>query len=182
MSKIGIDKRLYRLTVMPPESVKRLSNADTDSTTHLTREELEVYNMMGQGRTAKSIAEAAGMSSYSVMAALWRLEQKGVAERGYAETKRTAVDPASGKNKTTTRREEYFMQAKDLGMSGQIFTNETKFEDKDDNVLADEPFDFTKLSDEALRVLIPHPRYGNFAKKLLENRHEQRQQTGFTKP
>jgi hypothetical protein len=33
-----------------------------------------------------------------------------------------------------------------------------------------EGFDFTMLSDQGLRDLVPHPMYGNFVKKLLENR------------
>ncbi|MGI0060694.1 MAG: hypothetical protein ACREBJ_13100, partial [Nitrosotalea sp.] len=56
-------------------------------------------------------------STYDVMGILWKLEQKGVAERGYIETKNTKID-SRGKNFTQTRIQEYFIpteEGKKLG-------------------------------------------------------------------
>lgn len=180
MSKAGIGRQLYKTVIILPESVERLANVQKDGVVHLTREELEVYNALGGGRTATSVAERVGLSSYDVMAVLWRLEKKGAAERGYAETKVTEINPASGRTSTVTRRQEYFMPTGELDKPRNEPGDKTvghlegdAGDGKDDarNITPEqEPFDFTKLSDEALTVLIPHPRYGNLAKKLLENR------------
>ncbi len=152
MEKNGIERRFYRITVVPPESVERFSNVQNNSVAHLTREELEVYNALGHGRTARSIAEIVGMSSYDIMGILWRLEKKGMAERGYAETRKIGVDTRQGRTVTETRRHEYFL-SKAIEMPK-----------------LQEPIDFSKFADEELRELVLHPRYGSFAKKLLENR------------
>jgi len=152
MEKNGIERKLYRITVVPPDSVERFSNVQNNSVAHLTREELEVYNALERGRTPKSIAEIVGMSSYDVMGILWKLEKKGMAERGYVETKKTGVDTKQGRTTTETRRDEYF-SSKEI-----------------EPLTLKEPIDFSKLSDEELRDLVLHPRYGNLARKLLENR------------
>ncbi|MDE1863040.1 MAG: DUF87 domain-containing protein [Thaumarchaeota archaeon] len=106
MEKNGIGRHLYKITVMSQESVERLSNLSGDSVTHLTIEELEVYNALGNGRTPRSIAERIGLSTYDVMAMLWKLEKKGMAERGYAETK-SGTDAQSG-SAIEAKRVEYF--------------------------------------------------------------------------
>lgn len=152
MEKNGIKSQLYKMMVVNPESVERLSNMKDDSVTHLTREELEVYNALGRGRTAKSIAERVGISSYDIMGILWRLEKRGLAERGYAETKKTKVEPASGRKVTETRREEYFVP-KEIG-----------------NPSIQEPIDLSKLLDGELLSFVTDPKRGSFARRLLENR------------
>ncbi len=152
LEKNRVDRKLYKISIVEPESVERLSNVQNNSVAHLTREELEIYNALGRGRTAKSVAERVGLSSYDVMAILWRLEQKGLAERGYAETKKAEVNLVSGMKSTETRRKEYFV-------SKQVA-----------NLPISEPLDFSKLSDTELKDLVLHPRCGSFAKKLLENR------------
>jgi DNA-binding MarR family transcriptional regulator len=91
-----------------PESVERLGNIQNGSITHLTREELEVYNALKNGGTVPSIADKIGMSTYDVMGILWKLEEKGIAERGSIETKKTEVSEA-GRKITETKRQEYFI-------------------------------------------------------------------------
>ncbi|MGI0073814.1 MAG: hypothetical protein ACREA3_08380, partial [Nitrosotalea sp.] len=109
MNKNGIDQQFYNIMLVPPESVERLSNVQNNSVTHLTPEESEVYNVLKDGGTASWIAEKTRFSSYDVMGILWKLEQKGITERGYAETKKTEHDPVSGKKITETKRQEYFI-------------------------------------------------------------------------
>jgi hypothetical protein len=190
MNKNGIDQQFYNTILVPPESVERLSNVQNNSVTHLTREEFEVYNVLKEGGTARWITEKTRFSSYDVMGILWKLEQKEVAERGYVETKKTEHDLVSGKKITETKRQEYFLpteEGRKLGESPQrsaasITDDKTETPQNTELMTAGNDkhildtsvlkvgFDFTLLSDQGLRDLVPHPKYGNYAKKLLENR------------
>ncbi|MGB6463819.1 MAG: DUF87 domain-containing protein [Nitrosotalea sp.] len=190
MNKNGIAEEFYDIILVPPESVERISNIENNSDTHLTPEELEVYNALGEGRTARSISEKTGLSEYHVTGKLWNLEQKGVAERGYAET-RAELD-AEGKTRITeTKRQEYFVpteEGKRLGEPRQspvasvtdgksetcVQKKEPETAEKAKNNLEkpvlQEGFDFSSLSNQGLKDLVLHEKYGSLAKKLLENR------------
>jgi hypothetical protein len=190
MNKNGIAEQFYNTILVPPESIEHLSNVQNNSVAQLTPEELEVYNVLKDGGTVRYIAEKTRFSSYDVMGILWTLEQKGAAERGYAETKKTEFDLASGKKITETKRKEYFIpteEGRKLGESPQKSAAsvaddkpetpqnaELMVPGNDKNVMEkpalQEGFDFTLLSDQGLRDLVPHPKYGTLAKKLLENR------------
>ncbi len=109
MLKNGIDEQFYDTAIIRPESVERLSSIQNGSVAHLTPEELAVYNILREGGgTSQLIAERTNLSSYDVMGILWKLEQKGAAERGYAETKSIEVSGA-GRKVTETKRQEYFV-------------------------------------------------------------------------
>ncbi|MDE1764247.1 MAG: hypothetical protein KGH88_08380, partial [Thaumarchaeota archaeon] len=177
------------IVIIKPESVGRLSNIQNGSIAHLTPEELEVYNVLKDGGTVSWIAEKTRFSSYDVMGILWRLEQKEVVERGYAETKKTEHDLASGKNITETTRKEYFIpteEGKKLVESPQrsesVADNKAETLQNEESMVAEnnknvveklilqEGFDLSILNDQGLRDLVPHQKYGSLAKKLLENR------------
>jgi hypothetical protein len=149
MSKNGISEEFYDIILVPPESVERISNVQNNSFTHLNPEEVEVFNALGKGRTARSISEKTGLSQYDVTGRLWQLEQKGLADRGYVETK-TKLDSGGDIKVTETKRQEYFVPAEEARRL--------------------EGFDFSSLSIKGLKDLVTHPNYGGFAKKLLENR------------
>ncbi len=190
MNKNGIDQQFYNIILVPPESVECISNVQNNSVTHLTPEELEVYNVLKDGGTVPWIAEKTRFSSYDVMGILWKLEQKGITERGYAETKETEHDPVSGKKTTETKRQEYFIpteEARKLVESPNrsavsVTNNKTETPQKTESIAEgnkknvmekpalQEGFDFTLLSDKGLKDLVTNPKYGSLAKKLLENR------------
>jgi DNA-binding MarR family transcriptional regulator len=154
MNKNGISEEFYDIILVPPESVERISNVQNNSFTHLTPQELEVYNALGEGRTARAISEKTGISQYDVTGALWQLEQKGLAERGYIETKKTEIDPGSAKRITETKRQEYFIPTAESSkipeLSGKI--------------------DFSKLTTEQLKAFVTIPEFSLFAKQMLVNR------------
>lgn len=185
MSGCRIDASLYKIVRIPQEAVGRASNLQNGSVAHLTGEELEVYSSLGAGRTAGSISGITGLSSYDVMGILWKLERKGLAERGYAEAKRCVVDPSLGKKVTSTRREEYFAPtgqgwaverscapAADGGHGGDGKKGEGAAPPTgpEDGMRSLEGIDFDSLSNPELRDIVLHPRYGTLARKLLENR------------
>lgn len=185
MTKNGIDEQFYDVMIIEPESVERLSNIQNGSIAHLTPEELEVYNALGEGGTARFIAEKTGLSSYDVMGILWTLERKGVAERGCIETKSTEVS-GQGRKITETKRQEYFvpteegrklesLPAVNADSKMEMVEKKTASDKHDDKNVQEEyvfkeGFDFTALSDRALKDLVTHQKYGVHAKKLLENR------------
>ncbi|MDE2588532.1 MAG: hypothetical protein KGL95_02545, partial [Patescibacteria group bacterium] len=189
MNKSGVAKQFYNIVLVPPESVEHLSNVQNNSVANLTREELEVYNALKDGGTVPWIAEKTRFSSYDVMGILWKLEQKEVAERGYAETKKTEFDLASGKNITETKRKEYFIPTKEgkkLAESPQrsesvadnkaeILPNKESLVTENHKNVMEKPvlqegLDLSVLSDRGLADIAPHQKYGSLAKKLLENR------------
>ncbi|MDE1863077.1 MAG: DUF87 domain-containing protein [Thaumarchaeota archaeon] len=186
MIKNRIDEQFYDIVIIRPESVERLSNIQNGSVAHLTPEELEVYNVLREGGgTGQWIAERTNLSSYDVMGILWRLEQKGIAERGYAETKSTEVS-GQGRKVTETKRQEYFVPteqgrklesspAANAGSKMEMVEKKMASDKHDDKNVQEEyvfkeGFDFTALSDRALKDLVTHQKYGIYAKKLLENR------------
>lgn len=188
MTKNRIDEQFYDVMIIEPESVERLSSIQNGSIAYLTPEELEVYNALGEGGTARFIAEKTGLSSYDVMGILWKLEQKGVAERGCIETKSTEVSGA-GRKVTETKRQEYFVpteEGRKLVESPQrtgegtcnkavnLQNKESTVTENEKNVIKkpilQEGFDLSVLSDRGLADLVPHSKYGSLAKKLLENR------------
>ncbi|MDE1766876.1 MAG: DUF87 domain-containing protein [Thaumarchaeota archaeon] len=189
MNKNGIAKQFYNITLVPQESVERLSNVQNNSVVNLTREELEVYNALKDGGTVPWIAEKTRFSSYDVMGILWKLEQKQVVERGYAETKNTEYNFVSGRKVTENKREEYFVpteEGRKLVESSQrsesVTDNMAETRENKELMVAEnnknvvekpilqEGFDLSILNDQGLRDLVLHPKYGSFAKKLLENR------------
>jgi hypothetical protein len=173
MNKNGIAKQFYNIALIPPDAVERLGNIQNNSVTHLTREELEVYHILKGGGTAQSVAYKTELSAYDVMGILWKLEQKGVAERGYIETKNTKID-SRGKNVTQTNRQEYFIPTEEGKKLENSDSHDLEVEKKND--MADTKnnestgFDFSQLSDQGLKDLVLHPKYGGHAKMLLENR------------
>jgi hypothetical protein len=177
MNKNNIAKQLYNIILIPPDAVERLGSIQNNSVTHLTREELEVYHILKGGGTAQSVAYKAELSAYDVMGILWKLEQKGVAERGYIETKNTKIN-SRGKNVTQTNRQEYFIpteEGKKLGENSDSHNLEVEkknntavlYDAKDKKPIG---FDFSKLSNPGLKDLVLDPECGAHAKGILENR------------
>jgi len=173
-----VDPNLYKIVRVLPESVERASSMVHDPSVHLTREELEVYGALGEGATPELVAERTGLSAYDVMGTLWSLERKGIAERGRAEVRKTTVDAAHGRITSETRGLEYFGPTEEgRQMEGPPkqgnFPQESRRASTDkpqESTMLQEGFDFTSLSDQGLKGLVLHPRYGTFAIKLLENR------------
>ncbi|MDE1838688.1 MAG: hypothetical protein KGH87_02090, partial [Thaumarchaeota archaeon] len=176
MNKNDIAEQFYKITLVPPESVERLGNIQNNSVTHLTLEDLEVHNVLKNGGTAKSIADKIGMSTYDVMGILWKLEEKGIVERGYAEIKKTVLDLGHGRSNTTKSKVEYF-----------IPTEESKILEKPQEELKQKPddkvtvsnqsinanvpgFDLSQLGSQELKKFILKPEYSKLATILLENR------------
>jgi hypothetical protein len=174
MNKNGIVQQFYNTIIIPQESIERLSNIQNNSVAHLTPEESEVYNVLKDGGTVPWIAEKTRFSSYDVVGILWKLEQKGITERGYAETKKTEHDPVSGKKTTETKKQEYFIPTEEGRSLETPQKTESITAGKDKNVVEkpvlQEGFDFNSLSDKGLKDLVTHPKYGSLAKNLLENR------------
>ena len=178
MNKNNIAKQFYNIVLIPPDAVERLGNIQNNSVTHLTREELEVYNILKGGGTAQSVAYKAELSAYDVMGILWKLEQKGVAERGYIETRNTKFALEGGKNITQTKREEYFIPTEEgKKLTENSNSHNLEAEKKNDTAVLPDTndkkpvgFDFSKLSDRGLKDLVLDPENGLLAKTMLENR------------
>ncbi|MHB8602308.1 MAG: type IV secretory system conjugative DNA transfer family protein [Nitrosotalea sp.] len=176
MNKNDIVEQFYKITLIPPESVERLGNIQNNSVTHLTREELEVYNALKTGGTAKSIADKIGMSTYDVMGVLWKLEEKGIAERGSIEIKKTVLDLGHGRNNITKSKVEYFVPTEESKILEKPQEElKQKPDDKvtvsNQNIDANVPgFDLSQLGSQELKKFVLKPEYSKLAKILLENR------------
>ncbi|HJU13965.1 MAG TPA: hypothetical protein VJ792_05860, partial [Candidatus Nitrosotalea sp.] len=101
---------IYKISHIPPEAVEHSSEMLERSSLHLTVKELKVYGALKEGATADLIQERTGISAYDVMGNLWKLERKGLVERGYAETRNRMDSPARGSVQTEAKRQEYFVQ------------------------------------------------------------------------
>lgn len=176
MSRNEVDPHLYKITRIHPESVGQAAAHMQDSSVHLSREEVEVYGALGEGATPELVAERAGLPAYEVMGSLWKLERKGMAERGRAETRSTVVDTARNRMTTETRGREYFEPTEEgrnilSPASPAGLTDANEGPDKTPgSAMPQEGFDFASLTDQGLKGLVLHPKYGAFALKLLENR------------
>jgi len=176
MAKNSIVEQCYEIILIRPESVERLSNTPNGTITHLSREELEVYDVLKNGETAKSIADKIVMSTYDVMGMLWKLEEKGIVECDSIEAKKTVLDLGQGKNNITKSKIECSAP-----------TEESKILEKPQEDLKQKPedgitvsnqnidanvlgFDLSQLGSQELKKFVLKPEYSKLAKILLENR------------
>ncbi len=177
MNKNNIAEQFYNIAIISPDAVGRLGNIQNNSISCLTGEELEVYNVLKGNGTAQSVDYKTGLSACDVMKILWKLEQKGVTERGYIETRNTEFD-LERKDIIQVKRPEYFIpveEGKKLGENSDSHNLETEKKNdaaalSDANAQNLAGFDFSKLSNQGLKDLVLDPECGTFAKTLLENR------------
>ncbi|MDH2907271.1 MAG: type IV secretion system DNA-binding domain-containing protein [Candidatus Nitrosotalea sp.] len=177
MNKNNIAKQFYNIAIISPDAVGRLGNIQNNSISCLTGEELEVYNVLKSNGTAQSVDYKTGLSACDVMKILWKLEQKGVTERGYVETGNIEFD-LERKDIAQVKRPEYLVpveEGKKLGENSDSHNLETEKKNdtaasSDANVQQLAGFDFSKLSNQGLKDLVLDPECGTFAKTLLENR------------